>query len=371
MTNRKPNLDVLVIGAGQAGLAIGYHLKQTSLQFLLIDGHAQIGDSWRSRYDSLTLFTPRRYSALPGLALPGEEWGYASRDEFADYLETYARHFALPVSMNTPIRRLDRRDGQFYATTASGETIEARSVVLATGAFQQTAIPAIVQRFAPEVRQLSPENYKNPAQLPLGTVLVVGDGASGRDIASDLAVTHTVLLATGRSRRVLPERVLGKSVWWWFDTLGILGVSADTRLGQFIRRADPFPARGKKHAQLQQKGVRIVGRLTAVEGKTVTFAGGNMTDVDAVVWATGYRDTSDWVDIPEVKDHQGNYMHRQGISTVSGLYFIGRPWQRNRASALITGVGDDAAYILAQIDRKLTESAVEGGADQISSQTAV
>ena len=370
MSIHNHNLDVLVIGAGQAGLAMGFYLKQTSLRFLLIDGNARIGDSWRNRYDSLTLFTPRRYSALPGLALSGDPWEYATKDDFAAYLASYAEHFDLPVMMDTPIRRLDHRNGHFYATTASGDTIEARSVILATGGFQRTAIPAVAQHFSPEVKQFSPENYKNSAQIPPGTVLVVGDGASGRDIASDLAATHNVLLATGRARRVLPERILGKSVWWWLDKLGILDLPAATILGRFIRKADPFPGRGKKRKQLQQSGIRIVGRLTDVKGKTVTLAGGMIAEVDAIIWATGYRDDADWVGIPEVKDNQGNFIHRYGISTIPGLYFLGRPWQRNRASALVTGVGKDAAYILEQIVRSIADSAAEGAAGQTSSRAA-
>lgn len=350
-TQMTDTLDTLVIGAGQAGLAAGYHLKQSGLRFALLDGHARVGDSWRNRYDSLTLFTPRRYSALPGLALPGDEWGYAGKDEFADYLEAYAKHFALPVSMNTPIRRLERNDGVFVATTAAGERIQARSAILANGAFQRTAIPAIAGQFAPAVQQLAPESYKNAAQVAPGTVLVVGDGASGRDIASDLANTHTVLLATGRARRVLPERVLGKSIWWWLDTLGVLGVSAQSRLGRFIRKADPFPARGKQHAQLEQRGVRVVGRLNGVEQKTVTFAGGITAEVDAVIWAVGYRDEADWIAIPEAKDRRGSILHREGVAPVAGLYYIGRPWQRNRASALIAGVGADAGQVVEQLVR--------------------
>lgn len=353
MTTDNPTLDVLVIGAGQAGLALGYHLKQTPLRFQLIESNAHAGDSWRKRYDSLVLFTPRRYSALPGLTLAGDPWGYANKDEFADYLDRYAAHFALPVRTNTLIQRLERCNGHFRAITHQGDSIEAQAITLATGAFQQPAIPAIAEAFSPEVQQLSAANYQNPTQLPAGTVLVVGDGATGRDLAGELCATHRVLLATGRPRRLLPERILGASTWWWLDKLGILRLSGETALGRFIRQRDPFPGRGKDFPYLQSKGVQVVGRLTAVDGKKATFADGTTTEVDAVVWTTGYKDQTDWVAIPEVKDAQGGFVQHQGISAVPGLYFIGRPWQRNRGSALITGVGADAHQVVQAINRSL------------------
>lgn len=155
-------LDVLVVGTGQAGLALGYHLKQRGLEFLLVDGHARIGDSWRKRFASLELFTPRSYSALPGLPVPGDPEGYPTKDEIADYFAQYARHFDLPVVLGTRIDRLERMDGTFIATSDAGRVFTARAVVLATGAFQEPAIPPIAQQLAGDVVQLTPENYRIP-----------------------------------------------------------------------------------------------------------------------------------------------------------------------------------------------------------------
>lgn len=349
MATLNSQVEILITGAGQAGLALGYHLRQTSLHFQLVDGHARLGDSWRKRYDSLRLFTPRAYSALPGLALPGDALGYANKNEFADYLESYAAHFRLPVALNTNLQRLERANGQFRAITHFGGSLTARTVVLATGAFQQPLIPPLAARFSANVRQFSPANYKNPEQIPPGTVLVVGDGATGRDIAAELAATHRVLLAVGRPRRLLPDWVLGRSAWWWFDKFGLLSVSSDTALGRKLRQSDPFPGRGKDFKQLARHGVKVVPRLTQAEGRAVTFSNGEMATIDTVIWATGYKDQSDWVAIPEVKDAQGNFIHRHGISPVVGLHFISRPWQRNRGSALILGVGEDAAYLAKHI----------------------
>jgi putative flavoprotein involved in K+ transport len=338
-------LDVLIIGAGQAGLAMGYHLRKTHLRFQLVESNARLGDSWRKRYDSLVLFTPRMYSTLPGLALAGDPEGYADKDELADYLESYARHFDLPVTLGTSIQRLERRNGHFAAATSDGEVINARTVVLATGAFQKPSVPNIASGFSPDVMQFTPENYKNAAQTPNGTVLVVGDGATGRDIAGDLSASHQVLLATGHPRRLLPERILGRSSWWWFDELGILKLSAETALGKYIQKRDPFPGRGKTLNSLEARGVQVVPKLVNAAGGQVTFANGTSAEIHSVIWATGYHDSSHWVAIPEVKDAHGTYLHRHGISPIPNFYFIGRPWQRSRGSALITGVGADAQFI--------------------------
>ena len=351
--------DVLVIGGGQAGLAIGYLLKQVGHRFQIVERHPRVGDSWRNRYDSLVLFTPRAYSALPGLPVPGAQNGYPTKDEMADYLERYARHFDLPVLTETGIQSLTRVGGGFHVRTDAGEIIDARAVVLATGAFQQPVIPAIARQLSPDVLQLTPESYKRPGQVPSGRVLVVGDGATGRQIAVELTATHEVLLATGRSRRVSPQRILGRSVFWWMDRLGILRASRETRAGRYLMEADPFPGKDLNLGRLRQRGVRVVGRLLDVDGKDVGFAGGETAEVDAVIWATGYKDDSRWAEIPEIKDARGGFVHQRGVSSVPGLYFIGRSWQWTRGSALLAGVGDDASYVASRIAERLSGKPTE------------
>ncbi|HJQ30283.1 MAG TPA: NAD(P)/FAD-dependent oxidoreductase [Rubrobacter sp.] len=358
MATPSPNLDVLVIGAGQAGLALGFHLRRRPFRFQIVDRNSRVGDSWRKRFDSLVLFTPRAYSALPGLEVPGDPDAFPTKDEMADYLETYADHFDLPVVTGTGIRRLGRMDGGFRVTTDSGQQIDSRAVVLATGAFQRPAPPAISKQLSEGVLQLSPENYKAPSQLQPGRVLVAGDGATGREIASELSTTHEILLATGRPRRVSPERILGRSVFWWMDKLGILRASRESAIGRYLMKADPFPGKALELSRLREQGVVVVGRIVRAEGTKVAFAGGETTEVDAVVWATGYRDDSDWVEIPEVKDERGRFIHQRGISPVPRLYFIGRSWQWTRGSALLVGVGADASYLTEHIVKHLDESAV-------------
>lgn len=347
------SIDVLVIGAGQAGLAMGYHLMQTPLRFLLVDGGVRVGDSWRRRYDSLTLFTPRAMSALPGLSLQGDPQGYASRDEFADYLETYARHFGFPLEMNMGIKRLERLNGHFRATSVNGQEFEAQVVILANGGFQTPIIPPVSKNLSGHVQQFSAESYKNPSQILAGTVVVVGDGATGRDIASELAASHTVFLATGKPRRLVPERILGISTWWWLEKLGILTAPSESFVGKKLREADAFPNRERSLDDLRRKGIQILPKLTHAEGNTVIFANGASVSVNSVVWAVGYKDDSDWVNIPEVKDVHGNFVHEHGVSPVRNLFFIGRPWQTSRASAIILGVGRDAEGIANEITRSM------------------
>lgn len=343
---------VLVIGAGQAGLAAGYYLRQAGLQFVVVDAHPRVGDSWRHRYASLTLFTPRQFSALPGLPLSGNREQYPGRDEFAAYLETYAEHFGLPVRSGTRIARLTQTAGGFLAETLTGERIEASDVIVATGGFQTPVVPSLSGGFGPDVLQLTPQSYPRPADLPEGPVLVVGDGASGRDIALECRLKRPVMLARGKSRKLFPERLFGKSIWWWLRLVGILEASPTSWIGRKVRAADAFPDRGRADRNLISAGVQLVPRLTAASGTTATFSDGSSANIRAVVWATGYRDETDWLDIPSAKGPQGTFSHVSGVSPVSGLYFVGRPWQRNRASALVMGAGPDAKQIVEALVRR-------------------
>jgi putative flavoprotein involved in K+ transport len=278
--------------------------------------------------------------------VPGDPEGYPSKDDLADYLEAYAGHFDLPVSLGTRVERLERADGTFKATTNTGSVIRSRAVVLATGAFQQPAIPAIAQQLAADVVQLTPENYRNPQQTPSGTVLVGGDGATGRQIARELSASHNVILSTGRPRRVSPNRILGKNSFWWMDKLGLIRKSRNSAIGRFLMKADPFPGKELELEKLRSIGITVVGRLAEATGRTVSFADGQTAEIDVVIWATGYRDITEWVAIPGAKDAHGAFVEERGISPIPGLAFIGRSWQWTRGSALLTGVGADAEYVL-------------------------
>lgn len=358
MMELKQNIDTLVIGGGQAGLVMGYYLSKAGISYQIIESNSRIGDSWKKRYDSLVLFTPRSHSTLPGLNVPGEKDGYPIKDEIADYLEDYANHFGLPVILETRIISLEQSDsGRFVAITDSGNEIYCRSMIIATGAFQLPNIPKISRNFSKDVLQFSTESYKRPDQIPSGTVLVVGDGATGRQIALELAKNHQVILACGRKKFLVPDRILGKSIFWWMEKLGLLTASRQSIIEKKIMRNDSFPARGLDSKRLKKTGVIISSRLIEVSGHKVSFSDGQTAEVNSVVWATGYRDDTDWIKIQEVKDEKGNFIHQQGISLVRGLYFIGRDWQWTVGSALLLGVGADASFLVSHIER-----AVKGAA---------
>jgi putative flavoprotein involved in K+ transport len=295
------------------------------------------------------LFTPRAFSQLPGLVLEGDPDGYARRDEFADYLQTYARKLELPVKLGTAIAQLAKLDsGVFSAQLANGSAITARRVIVTVGAFQHPKLPAGACGLSPEILQLTASSYRNAVQLPDGPVLIVGDGASGRDIAVDLATTHKVLLATGRPRRLLPENILGRNIWWWLERLRLLQVRPHSIIGRFMRKADPFPNRQRSLGNLTRLGITIKPRLLSATGKTATFADNTAMELSSIIWTAGYADENSWIDIAGAKSGDGAILQSEGLSPIKGLFYVGRPWQRNRASALIMGAGPDAGFVVSR-----------------------
>jgi putative flavoprotein involved in K+ transport len=341
-------LDVMVIGAGQAGLAAGYFLPRPGVHFSLFDRAHRVGESWRHRYDSLVLFGTRAYSALPGLQMSGDPDGYPGKDEVADYLEQYAQAFDLPVALGQAIERLERRRDAFVATTERGREISSRAVIVATGPFQQCVVPSFASRLSPRVRQLTAASYRNPTQVPGERAVVVGGGATGRQIANELTTTHRVSLSVGRSPSITPQRVLGRDVMVWFDRLGFLRADKDTLKGRFARAHDSFPGRHLRSGALRRRGIRIRPRTVNADGDSCVFADGTSEVCDTVIWAVGYADDSSWLRIPDAVDSAGRYVEDHGVSRVPGLFHVGRSWQSCRVSALLCGVGDDAARIVAQ-----------------------
>ena len=343
--------DILIIGAGQAGLAAANALRMAGLSFLMVDAGQAIGDSWRNRYDTLTLFTPRRISSLPGIPLIGDPDGYATKDEFSDYLERYAASNGYPIIRSTNVVRLEKVDGLFLAYLEGGGRLISQAVIVATGAFSTPRTPEISYSMPSDIQQMHVTNFRNAGSITSGPVLVVGDGASGRDVAMELAASHRTLLARGRQRNLLPENVLGRSIWWWLERLGLLRVSAYGTIGRRMRKADPFPTRGNDDASLIRSGVSLKSRLVALDGRRAKFEDGTSEDIGSIVWATGYAQDFRWIDIEGAVGSRHEAVHREGISPVAGLYYVGRPWQRNRASGLIAGVADDAAFVVEHLRR--------------------
>src|SRR6185312_14815746 len=229
-----PALDVAVVGGGQAGLAMAWHLRRRGLRFAVLDAASQLGQAWRTRWDSLRLFTPARFDALPEMPFPGPAEHYPTKDEVADYLHDYAAAFDLPIRLDHRVVRLSPDPGGYRLQTTRG-AVHARQVVVATGPFQTSHVPEIGAGLARGITQLHSSAYRNPTQLPDGPVLVVGDGNSGRQIAAELAATRQVDLATSGTATVLPQRILGRDLFWWLTRLGLLTANADSRLGRRIQ----------------------------------------------------------------------------------------------------------------------------------------
>jgi len=342
----RERVDVVVIGAGQAGLAIGYFLARAGRRFLIVDGADSIAAAWRSRWDSLVLFTPRRYDSLPGLAFAGDPDGSPTRDEVIAYLEQYAAAFELPVELDNAVRSLDADGGRFVVALEDRQ-IEADQVVVATGPFQLPRVPAVGHELAPDLFQTHSTGYRHPSDVPEGTVLVVGGGNTGFQIAKELAATHTVHLAVGSRQMPLPQRFLGRDLFWWLTKTRLLTKTIESRLGRRLRDRDTLI--GSSPRRLKRVGVDVKPRAIAASGRTVSFADGSELDVDAVIWATGYRPNHSWIKLP-VADPNGGVRHRRGVTDVPGLYFLGLSWQHTRGSALLGWVKHDAGFIAEQID---------------------
>jgi putative flavoprotein involved in K+ transport len=349
--------DVVVIGAGQAGLAIGYFLARQGRRFVILEAADSIAAAWRSRWESLLLFTPRRYDALAGLAFPGDPDGYPTREEVVAYLEQYAAKFELPVEVNSAVRSLTRADGRFVVEL-DDKRFGADQVVVATGPFQVPAIPAFAGEPAPEVFQTHSTGYLRPGDVPEGTALVVGGGNTGYQIAQELSATHQVLLAFGSRQTPLPQRLLGRDLFWWLTKTGLIKKTVDTRIGRRLQHRDTLI--GSSPRELRRRyGVELKPRVVGADGRTIRFADGSNCNVDAVIWATGYRPDHSWIDLP-LLDSGGRLRHRRGVTDVPGLYFLGLSWQHTRGSALLGWVKDDAEFIAAQMAGK-AQTALVGG----------
>ena len=344
--------DVAVIGAGQAGLAIGYFLARQGRRFVILDSADSVGAAWRSRWDSLVLFTPRRYDSLPGLAFPGDPDGYPTRDEVVAYLEQYAKTFELPLELGSEVRSLAMSGGTFRLEL-DGRTIEADQVVVATGPFQTPRVPSFASRLAPDVFQTHSLGYRTPSEVPDGTVLVVGGGNTGYQVARELSATHDVHLAVGGRQTPLPQTFLGRDLFWWLIATKLLKTTVDSRLGQKLSRRDTLI--GSSPRALKRAGVKIKPRVSDASGRTVSFADGSDLSVDGVIWATGFGLDHSWIQ-PPVATADGTVRHRRGVTEIPGLYFLGLPWQHTRGSALLGWVNDDAEYLAGRIGERSSQT---------------
>lgn len=351
--------DVVVIGAGQAGLSVGYHLKRQGIDHVILDGAARIGDVWRKRWDSLRLFTPAKFDGLDGDWFPCNGDYFPTKDEMADYLEGYAARFDLPVRLSARVERLHRRSGRFRVETAGG-VFEAGRVVVAAASYQKPRVPDFARDLPGQVAQMHSHEYRNPGQLAKGPVLLVGAGNSGAEIAMDLAGTHEVWLA-GREVGHVPFDISGFLGRKFLVRLVIRGLfhrvlTVRTPMGRRFRakmQGHGMPLVRTRPGQLERAGVRRVGRIAGVrDGKPMSEDGAEIAAA-TVIWCTGFHPGFDWIDLP-VLDDRGEPRHRFGrAADIAGLYFAGLHFQYAVSSTMVAGVGRDARRVAGWISAEL------------------
>jgi len=351
--------ETVIIGGGQAGLSTGYHLARRGRRFVILDANQRIGDAWRTRWDSLRLFTPARYDGLPGWPFPAPAWSFPTKDEVADYLEAYAARFELPVRTGVRVDGLSR-EGDRYVAAAGKHRFEADHVVVASGAYHRPRVPAFAAELDPGIVQLHSSEYRDPSQLQEGGVLVVGAANSGAEIALELSRTHRTWLS-GRHPGQEPARP--GSRWFrllvpvvWFMASHVLTVK--TPIGRAVRQR--FHVEGGRHSRglplarvrpkdITAAGIERVPRTAGAWGGLPVLDDGRVLEVANVVWCTGFVPDLSWIDLPVFADDGGPVHDRGIVGSEPGLYFVGLVFLYALNSSLVGGVSRDAEHIAEQI----------------------
>jgi putative flavoprotein involved in K+ transport len=357
-------IPIVVVGAGQAGLSVGYHLSRRGLAFQILDAHDRIGASWRSRWDSLRLFTPARYDGLDGLPFPAPPHSFPTKDQMADYLEAYARQFHLPVRHGVAVTRLAQSGGG-YLVEAGDRSFLADHVVVAMANYQKPRVPAWARDLDTSIVQLHSQAYRNPAQLRQGDVLLVGAGNSGSEIALDLARAGHRVWMSGRDTGHIPFRMSGLAARLLLARLVFRVVfhrllTVDHALGRRVRRtmlSQGGPLIRVRPADLAAAGVTRVAKTAGVRGGMPLLDGDRVLEVANVIFCTGFEPSSAWIDLP-VFGPDGEPVQRRGVvADQPGLYFVGRQFLYAMSSTMIHGVGRDAAHVAGVIAARLAERA--------------
>ena len=343
-------VHTIVVGAGQAGLSVGYHLSLLGLPFLILDGSPRIGDQWRKRWDSLRLFTPARFDSLDGLPFPADPDSFPTKDQMADYLETYAAHFHLPVRSGVRVDRLSRQPDGRFLLTAGHQRYTAENVVVAMARYQKPRVPDFARELDPAIVQLHSSAYRSPAQLREGPVLLVGAGNSGSEIAMELAKTHPVIMS-GRPTGEVPFRIESAAARLFLVRLVLRGLfhrllTVDTPMGRKMRPqalAQGGPLIRVKSRDLAAAGVERAPRTAGAQNGQPILADGRLLNVANIIWCTGFHHSFEWIDLPVHGEHEP--LHDRGISPEPGLFFVGLHFQYALSSAMIHGVGRDAERV--------------------------
>jgi putative flavoprotein involved in K+ transport len=353
---RTEQFETVVVGGAQAGLAVGYHLKQRDRECVILDAHERIGDSWRNRWPSLRLYSPAGYDGLPGMRFPGKRTSYPTAYEMADYLESYATVLDLPVRTGVAVEELSREDGRFVLT-AGDRRFEAENVVVATGVFPVPVTPDFAGELDPRIRQLHSDDYRSPAQMQDGAVLVVGASHSGSDIAHEVVRAGHPTVLSGRHNGELPAAIdgfRGRSIFRGLFFVGTRVLTVDTPMGRKMRakvRSHGGPLLRIRSSDLAAAGVeRVLERTVGVEDGRPVLEDGRVLDVANVVWCTGFRSDYSWITFPLELGDDGYPVQYKGVAASQpGLYFVGLPYLHSFGSMLIGGAGRDAARVAKHI----------------------
>ena len=347
------HIETVIVGGGQAGLAVGYYLTQLSRQFVIIDACERTGDSWRTRWDSLQLFTPAYLNALPGMEFPGPRSLPSTKDQMADYLEAYANRFDLPIRRGWRVDSVTRNDDRFVVG-GGPHRFEADNVVLATGGYQAAHVPPFANDLDAGIVQLHSSEYRRPSQLHDGDVLVVGAANSGAEIALEVSATHKAWLS-GRHPGSEParpgsrvDRLITPPFWFFVSRVASVTNPIGRRLRpQMLNMTVPL---GRvRPNDLDAAGVVRVPRTVGVRDGAPVMEDGRVIDVANVVWCTGYRAAFDWIHL-DAFNEEGQPIHDRGVvAAVPGMYFIGLFFLSSLASSLVGGVSRDAEHIARHI----------------------
>jgi len=352
--NMQERFSTVVIGGGQAGLAAAHFLARAGDNYLILDAGPAFGNAWRSRWDSLRLFTPAKFNGLPGMPFPAADFYFPSKDEAGAYLEAYAQRLNPPVRFNAKVDSLVR-DGEDFVLGSGGRRYTASRVVVATGAYQMPSVPGFAAELDPKIVQLHSSSFKNPDQLPPGSILVVGAGNSGAEIAVELAQAGRDVCLAGRDVGRIPAdrvgQVMGGRPYWWFISRLL---SVRTPIGRRVQRASltkGTPLIGLRPGAIVDAGVQRGPRVAGVSQGMPSLADGRRLAVSGVVWATGFRPNYQWIHLP-IFDERGYPRHNRGlVPQVPGLYFLGLPFQTSLSSTLLGGVGADAEALAEHLSR--------------------
>jgi putative flavoprotein involved in K+ transport len=353
------HLETVIIGGGQAGLAMGYELQRRGLSFVILDAQDRVGDAWRVRWDALRLFTPAFVDGLPGMPFPAPAWSFPTKDDMGDYLERYAEHFDLPVRTGTPVEGLSK-EGDRYVLTTSDRRVEADRVIVATGANRVPKVPAFAPALDPWILQMHSAEYRNPSQLREGNVMLVGVGNSGAEIALELSRTHRVLLA-GKPSGQIPVRHGSRRSRPFFHVFRFVGHHVLTRRTPIGRKllakleTKAAPLIRVKWKDLAAAGVELLPRVAGVRDGLPLLEDGRVLEIENVIWCTGFRQDFPWIDLP-IFDEEGRPRHERGVvPSEVGLYFVGLVGQYSLSSDVLPGTSRDPGYIASVIATRSRE----------------